>query len=238
MSILALNNLLQSNSFQIGLAMAIDRLVQQANDIASKALETPINTLIVLVALVAMISVLGLGFLIWKIAPFILKQIQQQIEINAKLTENVGQQNGQSKTMIQALETLGTKTDNQTTTVQTAIEKQTTVIALQNQDQCNYQTLVSDNLADHGDRITENTENIKKLFKRFDTLEESVNKLPETWSRNLSESRTLAIESIKTMIDGLRQEVVIMVGTRANGDAKRQTGTLTAAVVVNTEAKP
>lgn len=223
-------------NFFIGLLMSIDRWIQQTNPLSiyDKTLDAPINTLIVIGILLSLVIVIGIGVLIWKFAPMLFKQVQQQIE------------NGKQQAVI--LERLTVQAESATKEAgqnNQELVKQTlllsdlkTITATQNLDQKNYQTLVSDNLADHGEKIAENTEHIKELFKRFDTLENSVNELPEKWSRNLSESRTLAIESIKTMIDGLRQEVVIMVGTRANGDAKRQTGTLTAAVVVNTEAKP
>lgn len=232
MSILTLNTLLYDNNVLIGASMSIDRWIQQNPlTLYDKTLDAPINTLVVIGIILSLVIVIGVIVLIWKFAPMIFKQIQQQIENNKQQSVILERLTVQAERSTQEA-----SSNNQELVKQTAILNDLkTITATQNLDQKNYQTLVSDNLSEHGEKIAENTENIKQLFKRFDTLETSVSELPEKWSRNLTESRTMAIESIKTMIDGLRQEVVIMVSKQHNGDLKRQTGSLTAAVVVNTE---
>ena len=83
MSIIPLFDYIQRNKTVTGFIMP----QQQAEQIAQAALQAPINNLIVVGILIALIIVLGGDFLIWKFMPVILKQIQQLIDNNIQLAK-------------------------------------------------------------------------------------------------------------------------------------------------------
>jgi archaellum component FlaC len=204
---------------------------QQIDTVVDHALAAPLNSLVAIGIILSLLIVFGVGLLIWRFAPMVFKQVQQQIENGRQQAAILERLTVQAETA-----TKEAGQNNQELVKQTALLNDLKVItSTQNLDQKNYQTLVSDNLADHGKQIGENTENIKELYKKVDTLQESVNELPSKLASNLVESRNIAIAAIKGQIDALRTEITITLGKQQNGDLKRQTGSLTAAVVVNTE---
>lgn len=156
----------------------------QAAQIAQAALQAPINNLVVLLAIIALL-IMALGaFLIWKFATPLLKLYQQQAATNEKLTQIVGQNSEQAKVATQSVENNTAEMKKQTEAINTsiaAIDNQTQVIQVQNLNHNNYQTLVSDTMS--------------AVKERVDGLETSVN--------SNTESIAALTEQIKALVDKL-----------------------------------
>src|SRR5258708_7449104 len=122
----------------------------QAEKLFSDSLRAPVNNLVVVVAIVALVIVVGAGFLIWKFAPLIIRQIQQQIDTNAKLTNIV------DKLSLQAVASQRAAEDNNAELVKqtTVLNELKNVSQVQSIDFKAYQILVSDNMANHTQQVT------------------------------------------------------------------------------------
>ncbi len=138
--------------------------VKEAEQLAEAALQAPLNNLVIVVALVSLVIILGIGFLIWRFLPMIIKQIQQQLDTNEHLTIIVGQNVEQIKLTTQAV----TSNTDEARKITVSIDRQTTVIQRQGLDLRNYQTLVSDNLSAHTEQIAANTRSIETMREQIE----------------------------------------------------------------------
>lgn len=196
----------------------------QPEQIAQAALQAPINTLVILVAVIAMLIVVGVGVLIYKFAPIILKQIQQQIEnnkqqveTNSKLATIVEQNATQAKLAMQSVDNNTTEMAKQTA----AIERQTAIVQLQGKDLSSYQVLVSDTLSAHTTQIAENTASVQAIKESIDTLSNQI--------RTLLEDK-IACADAEDRIKKLYEEILILIKQQ---QAKHATGTNPVVVVNN-----
>jgi len=138
--------------------------VKEAEQLVEAALQAPLNNLVIVVALVSLVIILGVGFLIWRFLPMIIKQIQQQLDTNQHLITIVGQNVEQIKLTTQAL----TSNTTEVQKVIVSIDRQTDVIQSQDRDLRNYQTLVSDNLSAHTEQIAANTRSIETMREQIE----------------------------------------------------------------------
>jgi uncharacterized membrane-anchored protein YhcB (DUF1043 family) len=138
--------------------------VKEAEQLAEAALQAPLNNLVIVVALVSLVIILGIGFLIWRFLPMIIKQIQHQLDTNEHLTIIVGQNVEQIKLTTQAV----TSNTTEVQKVIVSIDRQTDVIKIQGRDLRNYQTLVSDNLSAHTEQIAANTRSIETMREQIE----------------------------------------------------------------------
>lgn len=198
---------------------------QAATQLAQAALQAPINTLVVLVAIIALIIVLGVGFLMWKFAPIILRQIQQQIETNAKLTKIIEDGEKRAEQRTTALSDLSKQTANQTTVLNTISEKtdkQTNVLEIMGKT--------------FGDHQIATHETVANLSDKVDGLEKTVN--------SNSESIVALTEQIKNLITKLEDKAACaeaeermrkirdeILDKLTSEQAKRATGTTPAVVI-------
>lgn len=138
--------------------------VKEAEQLVEAALQAPLNNLVIVVALVSLVIILGIGFLIWRFLPIIIKQIQQQLDTNEHLTTIVGQNVEQIKLTTQAV----TSNTLEAQKIIASIDRQTDVIQSQGRDLRNYQTLVSDNLSAHTEQIAANTRSIETIREQIE----------------------------------------------------------------------
>jgi len=194
----------------------------QAEQLAQSALQAPLNTLVVFVALFAFVIVFGVGFLVWKFVPVILRQIQQQLETNRKLTDIVEQNSEQSKLAMQSVRDNTSEMTRQTT----AIEQQTIEIKTQSADLRNYQVLVSDNLSAHTDQLTENTETLKANTKSIIANTETIQTIKDSIELLSNQIQSLledkdACKGATDIINNLRADVLAFITEQ---QTKRITG--------------
>lgn len=166
----------------------------QSEQLAQAALQAPINNLVILLALIALVIVLLVGFAIWKVAPAVINLFKQQADTNSKLTQLVGQHSNQLTLAIDSVDKNTTEMVKQTS----AIDAQTVEIKGQSLDLRNYQTLVSDNLSAHTEQIAVNTANIVELKASIDALPEQIRLVIED---------KLACAGIEALINKLRDEI-------------------------------
>lgn len=138
--------------------------VKEAEQLAEAALQAPLNNLVIVLALMALVIILGVGFLIWRFLPIIIKQIQQQLDTNEHLSTIVGQNVEQIKLTTQAV----TSNTVEAQKIIVSIDRQTDVIQSQDRDLRNYQTLVSDNLSAHTEQIAANTRSIETMREQIE----------------------------------------------------------------------
>ena len=171
---------------------------EQAAQVAQAALQAPINNLVVLLALIALLIMALGGFLVWKFAPALIGLYKQQAATNEKLTQIVGQNSDQAKLAMASVD----KNTNEMVKQTAAIEAQTTIIEGQGRRLNAYQTLVSDNLSAHTDQIAQNTANIAALKESIDALSEQI--------KNMLEDKA-ACADVEERITKLRDEIVALV---------------------------
>ena len=138
--------------------------VKEAEQLAEAALQAPLNNLVIVVVLVALLIIVGIGFLVWRFLPVIITQIQQQLDTNQHLTTIVGQNVEQIRLTTEALTVNTREVQKQTE----SIDRQTNVIESQDRDLRNYQTLVSDNLSAHTEQIAVNTRSIEVMRQQIE----------------------------------------------------------------------
>lgn len=138
--------------------------VKEAEQLAEAALQAPLNNLVIVVVLVALLIIVGIGFLVWRFLPVIITQIQQQLDTNQHLTTIVGQNVEQIRLTTEALTVNTREVQKQTE----SIDRQTNVIESQGCDLRNYQTLVSDNLSAHTEQIAVNTRSIEVMRQQIE----------------------------------------------------------------------
>lgn len=138
--------------------------VKEAEQLAEAALQAPLNNLVIVVVLVALLIIVGIGFLVWRFLPVIITQIQQQLDTNQHLTTIVGQNVEQIRLTTEALTVNTREVQKQTE----SIDRQTNVIESQGRDLRNYQTLVSDNLSAHTEQIAVNTRSIEVMRQQIE----------------------------------------------------------------------
>lgn len=105
---------------------------EQATEFAKEALQAPINNLIAFGIILSLVIVLGVGFLAWKFVPVLLRQIQQQLETNAKLTKILEQNSNQAILAAQSVEKNTAETAKQTAVIDahtTQLEANTATVA-------------------------------------------------------------------------------------------------------------
>lgn len=171
---------------------------EQAAQVAQAALQAPINNLVVLLALIALLIMALGGFLVWKFAPALIGLYKQQASTNEKLTQIVGQNSEQAKLAMASVDKNTSEMVKQTA----AIEAQTAIIEGQGRSLNAYQTLVSDNLSAHTDQIAQNTANIAALKESIDALSEQI--------KNMLEDKA-ACADVEERITKLRDEIVALV---------------------------
>ncbi len=173
----------------------VQQTTDQAAQVATAALQAPLNNLVVIVAILALIIVGSVIFVIWKFVPIILKQVQQLIDNNSKLTNIAAQNADQAKLSELALEKNTSELVRQTN----AIENTNIEIKSQSLDFRNYQTLVSDGLNNHTNQIEANTAIIAKFEATMVALPEQI--------RVMIDDR-MKCEGLEQLIRALRTEVV------------------------------
>lgn len=174
----------------------------QSEQLAQAALQAPINNLVILVALFALIILLSVIYVAWKFAPVIFKQVQQQIETNAKLTEIVGQNSEQAKLNQETL----AKNNDELVKQTASIDKLVTTTSLQGIDFKAYQTLVSGNMSNH-------TQEIVQLRASIDALPEQVKQIVQD---------TIICSTVETIITSFRDEIITII---QNAQIKTATST-------------
>jgi hypothetical protein len=177
----------------------------QAEQVAQAALQAPLNTLVAVIAILCLFIVVGVGVLIWKFAPIVYKQVQEQIqnnkqqgETNAKLATIVEQNASQAKLAMQSVDNNTTEMTKQTA----AIERQTSIVQLQGQNLNSYQILVSDTLSAHADKIEANTASVQAIKASIDTLSNQI--------RTLLEDK-IACADAEERIKKLYEEILILI---------------------------
>ena len=174
--------------------------VKEAEQLVEAALQAPLNNLVIVVALVSLVIILGVGFLIWRFLPMIIKQIQQQLDTNQHLTTIVGQNVEQIKLTTQAL----TSNTTEVQKVIVSIDRQTDVIKIQGRDLRNYQTLVSDNLSAHTEQIAANTRSIETIREQievnFKDLSTQINTIIE--DKNVCAGHEALIQQLRAEVIG------------------------------------
>jgi len=188
---------------------------EQAAQVAQAAFQAPLNNLVAIVAILCICLVGSVIYIAFKFAPIILKQIQQQIDTNQRLTDIADQNTKQVTLNQQSVEKQTVEMSKQTV----AIDAQTTEIKAQSLDFRNYQTLVSDNLSTHTTQIEANTASITSLRQAIDDLPKQV---------IAAVTDKLACEGILKEIQALRYEVsqvLIQQGKRATGSIQAVTST-------------
>jgi len=183
----------------------------QAAEIVKDALAAPLNNLVAISLILALVIVGSVVFVIWKLVPIIFKQVQQLIDNNSKLTTIAAQNAEHVKISAIALEKNTVEMTKQTN----AIESQTVEIKSQSLDLRNYQILVSDNLANHSTQIEANTATLARF-------EATMNGLPEQLRVMIDDK--LACAGIEQSIRALRAEVMQLISQQLQ--AKRTTGTI------------
>jgi len=198
---------------------------QTAEKIVQLAQE-PVNNLVVVMAIISIIAVIvavvGIGFLVWKFAPVIFKQIQQQIENNKQQT----QINEQQAAILERLTSHSEKSEQTAEDNKLELVKQTSALnkiiditQVQNIDFKAYQTLVSDNMANHSSQVAANTEKIGILNEKFDTISANI-ELLSNQIRAILEDK-VACASIEETLRTLKDEFTRFVAEQS----KRGTGT-------------
>jgi hypothetical protein len=173
---------------------------QQATEqIIQAALQAPINNLVVFGIIVALLIVLGSGFLVWKFMPIILNQIQQLINNNTKLTELA------EKTAAQAEKAQQSADKNAVEMVKTnsLLTDQNVLLT----DFKNFQKLNNDQTADVG--------------KKVETLTTTVDKIPESIT-SLKADITARIDQISEKLDELLKDRADCTGFKAEWDTFRR----------------
>lgn len=156
---------------------------QTAQNIVKLAQE-PVNNLVVVMAIISIIAVivavLGIGVLIWKFAPVLFTQIKQTIENSRQQTEI----NKQQASILERLTAHSEKSEKTAEDNNAELVKQTIVLnqlndatKVQNIDFKAYQTLVSDNMANHSSQVAANTEKIGVMAESIDGIKESIEDL-------------------------------------------------------------
>lgn len=173
--------------------------VKEAEQLVEAALQAPLNNLVIVVALMALVIILGVGFLIWRFLPVIIKQIQQQLDTNQHLSTIVGQNVEQIKLTTQAL----TSNTVEAQKIIISIDRQTDVIQSQDRDLRNYQTLVSDNLSAHTEQIAANTRSIETMREQIEVKFTELSSQIET----ISEDKTVCAGH-EALLRKLRDEVI------------------------------
>ena len=173
--------------------------VKEAEQLVEAALQAPLNNLVIVVALMALVIILGVGFLIWRFLPVIIKQIQQQLDTNQHLSTIVGQNVEQIKLTTQAL----TSNTTEVQKVIVSIDRQTDVIQSQDRDLRNYQTLVSDNLSAHTEQIAANTRSIETMREQIEVKFTELSSQIET----ISEDKAVCAGH-EALLRKLRDEVI------------------------------
>jgi len=173
--------------------------VKEAEQLVEAALQAPLNNLVIVVALVSLVIILGIGFLVWRFLPIIIKQIQQQLDTNEHLSTIVGQNVEQIKLTTQVV----TSNTVEARKIITSIDRQTTVIQGQGRDLRNYQTLVSDNLSAHTEQIAANTRSIETMREQIEAKFTELSSQIET----ISEDKTVCAGH-EALLRQLRDEVI------------------------------
>lgn len=177
----------------------------QAAQLAQAALQAPINNLVVLIALLALLIMALGGFLVWKFAPALINLYKQQAETNSKLTQIVGQNSEQAKLAMSSVD----KNTDEMVKQTAAIERQTNVIQAQGKDLNVYQTLVSDTLSAHTDQIAANTASVKETKDSIDAIKASIEELSKQ-IRDFLEGEA-ACAGAEEAIKKLRDEILTIV---------------------------
>jgi len=173
--------------------------VKEAEQLVEAALQAPLNNLVIVVALVSLVIILGIGFLVWRFLPMIIKQIQHQLDTNEHLTTIVGQNVEQIKLTTQAV----TSNTDEARKITVSIDRQTTVIQRQGRDLRNYQTLVSDNLSAHTEQIAANTRSIETMREQIETKFTELSSQIET----ISDDKTVCAGH-EALLRQLRDDVI------------------------------
>lgn len=202
---------------------------EQAAQIAQAALQTPINNLVVLLALIALLIMALGGVLVWKFAPTLINLYKQQAETNSKLTQIVGQNSEQARLAMSSVDKNTAEMVKQTA----AIEVQTTIIQAQGKDLSVYQTLVSDTLSAHTEQIAANTASVEQAKDSIAQIKESIDDLSKQIREFLEDKA--ACDGAEELIKKLKEEILEIVRQQ---QTKRATQTNSAIVVVPGEPIP
>lgn len=180
-----------------------------------RTLETPINTLIVIAVIIALLILGGTGFLIYRFLPQIFKQIQQQIDTNSKLTQLVEANKTQTEMAFGSIKSNTEAQKEQTR----AILEQTSAIKTQDLDFRHYQTLVSDSLANQSTQIASVVSQLAELSVVVEDVVTSIRRLVE------KPSDCATAEEIAT---ALRTEILSISQKRATSEIKPVDGKVAA----------
>lgn len=192
---------------------------QTAEQLIAAAAEAPLNNLVILLALFALVIVLAGLFVIWKFVPPLYNLYKQQAETNAKLTQIVQQNSsrvGQVQVALSQNNTgmmdLGVKIDTQTNTLAEVIKQQ-------NKEYHDYQVLVSDNLSSHDSVLSNNTDALVDNTSKIEALTVSIDSLKVQLEAAINERRDCGDQ------DGIMGKLLLeVVRLRTELQQRRSTG--------------
>jgi predicted PurR-regulated permease PerM len=190
---------------------------QQTEQLIQAALQAPLNNLIVFGILIALLIVLGGGFIVWRFMPIILKQIQQLIDNNTQLTK-LAERNADAAEKAQQT----ADTDAGELVKQTGLLTSTVTLL---SDFKNFQKLNNDQVADIGTKV--------------ETLSKSVEQNTESIAESIE-----IIKRVETKIDELTLKHLDCIDLKADIAAlrklieDRQTPTVSAVSNVSVDALP
>ena len=149
---------------EVGIIMPAQE--DQTAQLLQKTLETPINTLAVILAILVVLVVIGILLLFWKFGPMILKQIQQQIDTNTKLTDAYTD-------LVTTHKQISEQRKQEHTEAITEYRNQTTVL----RDIKNFQKLNNDQVADVGTKMVAVESKVETLSQTLDGHSERIDGL-------------------------------------------------------------